>query len=129
MEINHITMVQPNRERKLTKTLFVVIVVFLLLTVPFIMFWIPSFLSHPNPPNSTWFVLIISRVLFYYLVPTRSSIQFFLSIFFFTFKILMSFCVCMKPHYRSTYEKKNGDVQKDNNAKDLSTFRWQRLWQ
>ena len=46
-----------NRERKLTKTLFIVTVASLLLTLPFIIFWIRSSMSYPNPTNSTWFLL------------------------------------------------------------------------
>ena len=46
-----------SRERKLTKTLFIVTVTSLLLTLPFIIFWILSSLSYPNPTNSTWFLL------------------------------------------------------------------------
>ena len=48
-----------NRERKLTKTLFIATVTSLLLTLPYviIIFWLYSALSHPLPNNSTWFQL------------------------------------------------------------------------
>ncbi|XP_074634089.1 substance-K receptor-like [Acropora palmata] len=46
-----------NRERKLTKTLLIVTVASLLLTLPYIIFWILSSLSYTIPTNSTWFLL------------------------------------------------------------------------
>ena len=47
-----------NRERKLTKTLLIVTVVSLLLTLPYIIFWILSSLSHAiSTNNSAWFLL------------------------------------------------------------------------
>ena len=46
-----------NRERKLTKTLLIVSAASLLLTLPFIIFWILYSLSYTIPTNSTWFLL------------------------------------------------------------------------
>ncbi|XP_029205824.2 neuromedin-K receptor-like [Acropora millepora] len=46
-----------NRERKLTKTLFIATVTSILLTLPYVIFWFLSALSHPTPTNSTWFQL------------------------------------------------------------------------
>ena len=48
-----------NREKKLTKTLFIATVSSLLLTLPYVVtfFWIFSAFSHPLPHNSTWFQL------------------------------------------------------------------------
>ena len=46
-----------NRERKLTKTLLIVTVASLLLTLPYIIFWILSSLSYTILTNSAWFLL------------------------------------------------------------------------
>ena len=46
-----------NRERKLTKTLLFVSAASLLLTLPYIIFWILSSLSYTITTNSTWFLL------------------------------------------------------------------------
>ena len=42
-----------NRERKLTKTLFIATVTSILLTLPYVICWFPHGLSHPIPTNST----------------------------------------------------------------------------
>ena len=47
-----------NREKKLTKTLFIATVTSILLTLPCVSFWFLSILSHPIPTNSTLFHLL-----------------------------------------------------------------------
>ena len=46
-----------NRDRKLTKTLFIATVASVLLTLPYVIFWILSSLSHTIPSYSTRFLL------------------------------------------------------------------------
>ncbi|XP_074634157.1 5-hydroxytryptamine receptor 1B-like [Acropora palmata] len=46
-----------NRERKLTKTLFIATVASILPTLPYVIRWFLPTLSHPLPTNSTWFQL------------------------------------------------------------------------
>ncbi|XP_029205823.2 lysophosphatidic acid receptor 1-like [Acropora millepora] len=45
-----------NRERELTKTLFIATVTSILLTLPYVICWFLA-LTHPIPTNSTWFQL------------------------------------------------------------------------
>ncbi|XP_074634173.1 pinopsin-like [Acropora palmata] len=47
-----------NRERKLTKTMFIATVASILLTLPYVSFWFLYVLSHPIPTNSTLFQLL-----------------------------------------------------------------------
>ena len=54
-----------NRERKLTKTLFIATVTSILLTLPYVIFWFLSALSHPIPTNSTLFQLSEFSIFFF----------------------------------------------------------------
>ncbi|XP_067045640.1 pinopsin-like [Acropora muricata] len=53
-----------NRERKLTKTLFIATVASILLTLPYVSFWFLSVLSYPIPTNSTLFQLLTEFSIF-----------------------------------------------------------------
>ena len=79
-----------NRERKLTKTLFIATVTSILLTLPYVIFWFLSALSHPTPTNSTWFQLselsiflfsansLVNPVLYTFRIPEFKRALFFL---------------------------------------------------
>ena len=79
-----------NRERKLTKTLFIATVASILPAPPYVIFPFLSILSHPLPINSTWFQLIefssflffanslINPVLYTFRVPEFKRALFFL---------------------------------------------------